>query len=194
MAAVQYYPQPTYYKKIMAQATAVMNWCFTSNNPESEPRFQKSIMKYLVFGREVGESGTPHLQGYVQLLQRKRLSFLRNNMGGSFHWESAKGNCSQNQEYCKKDGNFQEFGEARLSANEKRKRNRAEKCEEIKEMTKGKRRRLSMAERFPNMVKDIDALQMFVPKRTDAPKVLYLYGDTGSTITAIQNAIMDEIS
>lgn len=38
-------------------------WCFTINNwtPDDVPEFKN--MEYLVFGREKGEDGTPHLQG-----------------------------------------------------------------------------------------------------------------------------------
>lgn len=35
-------------------------------------------MQCIIAGIEVGENGTPHLQGYVQLTKRHRLSWLKN--------------------------------------------------------------------------------------------------------------------
>jgi hypothetical protein len=88
-------------------------WCFTLNNyTEQDVERLKSPggdVVYLVAGREVGESGTPHLQGFVKFKSRKRLSQVKAIIGSTAHVE-----CSRNQpasiEYCKKDQNFFEFG------------------------------------------------------------------------------------
>ncbi len=64
---------------------------------------------YLVYGREVGDEGTPHLQGYVQFLRKLRLSGVR-RLHAKAHWEVAKGSAKQNLEYCSKQGDVQEFG------------------------------------------------------------------------------------
>jgi len=70
-----------------------------------------NTVEYLVFGKEVGDSGTPHLQGFVKFRERKRLQqvkqLLRND---TVHCEVAR-HVVQAAEYCKKDGEFQEFGE-----------------------------------------------------------------------------------
>lgn len=49
------------------------NWCFTVNNYTAEEIVAvKSLeYKYLVIGFEVGEEGTPHLQCYVELTNRR---------------------------------------------------------------------------------------------------------------------------
>ncbi|QDZ59982.1 replication-associated protein [Beaked whale circovirus] len=90
-------------------------WCFTVNNPtEADEEAVKSLTeksKYLICGREKGESGTPHLQGFVNLKRTQRLAGLKKLIPRA-HFEKAKGSDSDNKKYCSKDGNLLiEFGE-----------------------------------------------------------------------------------
>nr|WPR18740.1 MAG: replication polyprotein [Skomarfal virus 54] len=97
-------------------------WCFTINNytPDDEQRLERlggdldgNAIRYLVFGREVGErGGTPHLQGYVVFGARKRLNAVRDIIGRTGHYEVARGGGHACASYCRKDGNFVEFGDA----------------------------------------------------------------------------------
>ncbi|ACQ78166.1 putative Rep protein [Circovirus-like genome CB-A] len=84
------------------------NWCFTYNNYDSSPRIQK-CMKYLTYGYEVGESGTPHLQGFV--IFKNAVAKPSQYFKPAYHFEKARGTPQQALEYCQKDGNFKEFGE-----------------------------------------------------------------------------------
>lgn len=66
------------------------------------------VSKFVV-GKEVGESGTPHLQGYILFNQRVRpLSLFPPTVdwGKKLHWEAAKGSPDQNFQYCTKDGDY----------------------------------------------------------------------------------------
>jgi len=96
----------------MTQTGNAKNWCFTVNNPtpETTPSFDSTKMKYLVYGRETGENGTPHLQGYVSFIRRRKFNSLKKDMPTA-HLEVAKGSPEVNFQYCSKDGDFEQFGE-----------------------------------------------------------------------------------
>lgn len=102
----------------MPRANAVKNYVFTLNNPtpaevESLTSTWEQHYTYLVFGREVGDSGTPHLQGYFSLITRKRLNQARTCPGlQRAHLEVMRGTSAQATAYCKKEGDYEEFGEA----------------------------------------------------------------------------------
>jgi len=92
-------------------------WCFTLNNYtyDDELALQAFDCQYLVYGREVGSAGTPHLQGYMELGlgHRMRIGTLKDAIGlNNIHLESRKGKGWQAAEYCKKDGDVFEKGEA----------------------------------------------------------------------------------
>ena len=70
--------------------------------------------KYLIFGKEVGEKGTPHLQGYVCFENPRTLSSLK-KLSGTAHWEASLGTPKQASEYCEKDGDVFEKGVRPLS-------------------------------------------------------------------------------
>jgi Putative viral replication protein./RNA helicase. len=87
------------------------NWCFTVNNHTvlDDQLLQDMPYSYLLYGHEVGQEGTPHLQGYVQFQKKLRLSALK-KLHPTAHWEPAKGSSTDNYEYCTKEGDYQEFG------------------------------------------------------------------------------------
>lgn len=89
-------------------------FCFTWNNPESDhgaflESFATVHCQYLVYGKEVGDSGTPHYQGFFTLKTKKRIPALR-KLGVCCHLEPTKGTSLQASDYCKKDGDYVEFG------------------------------------------------------------------------------------
>ena len=86
------------------------NWCFTINNPSPEdiPELwaQEDLakIKLLCYQLEMGESGTPHYQGYLETVQPIRLSGLKKFPGlRTAHLESRKGSRQQALIYCSKD-------------------------------------------------------------------------------------------
>ncbi|GAH09699.1 unnamed protein product, partial [marine sediment metagenome] len=96
------------------------HWCWTLNNPtpdecahigclcvESPPGY----CRYLVMGHEVGEAGTPHLQGYLELVKQVRMTWLQEHVNDRAHYEGRRASREAARDYCKKDGEWLEFGE-----------------------------------------------------------------------------------
>lgn len=92
------------------------NFVFTLNNytAEEEEAVKAWVCVYLIFGKEVGEEGTPHLQGYVAFANARTLSALK-KLSLRAHWEIARGTPKQASEYCEKDGVVFEIGTRPLS-------------------------------------------------------------------------------
>jgi len=91
-------------------------YCFTLNNyTEDEYASIKGVCQsesvYAIVGREVGESGTPHLQGYIRFKKSYRFHTIKDRLLPRCHIEVAAGSPSSNRIYCSKDGNFEEFGD-----------------------------------------------------------------------------------
>lgn len=118
-----------------SQGPRAKNWCFTLNNytPADLDRLSAPIagVEYLIFGREVGSSGTPHLQGTVCFQSRKRLQQVISLIGQA-HCTITR-YLSQSIEYCKKDGDFTEVGDLPESA---RKKEEKSELEEFKQSVK----------------------------------------------------------
>lgn len=86
-------------------------WCFTVNNPTADDGalLTEDLVEYLVMGRETGENGTSHIQGFVILNKRYRIAGLSKLLPRG-HLEAMKGTPQQASDYCKKDGDFMEIG------------------------------------------------------------------------------------
>ena len=66
-------------------------------------------VKYMIYGREIGEEGTPHLQGYIAFVSQKTFSAVK-SIHPRAHWEVAKGDAESNREYCSKENDYIEVG------------------------------------------------------------------------------------
>lgn len=93
-------------------------WCFTVNNPTAEDNQRVADflggtnVSYGIVGREnAPTTGTPHLQGYLILVNSQRRSYLLNNLSPRGSYRSANGTPEHNRAYCSKDGDFDEYGE-----------------------------------------------------------------------------------
>lgn len=102
----------------MAQGSAALHWCFTKNNPGREtdliPLVARELCTYVVAGFEIGKQGTPHIQGFLSLARRRRLTALLKAFKGTLyegaHWEIAKGTPKEASDYCKKEDKFEVHG------------------------------------------------------------------------------------
>lgn len=94
------------------QDSQCVRWCFTLNNYKSEDVEKIKLVssnssKYWLFGFEVGEKGTPHLQGYVELKKKARLTEIKKLYDiKEIHWEKCKGKRESNLNYCTKDKHY----------------------------------------------------------------------------------------
>lgn len=95
-------------------------YCFTLNNPTQEEMKKieaikaDDLIRYLIYGEEIGESKTPHLQGYIELHRQCRMPQVKKLLSDRVHLEKRKGTRSQAIDYCKKDGKFHEVGQISL--------------------------------------------------------------------------------
>ncbi|MDB4369183.1 hypothetical protein N9Z56_01270 [bacterium] len=98
-------------------------WCFTLNNyTESDLTYlnEKAVtVRYMIVGKEVGDAGTPHLQGYVSFKNAVRMVSVKLVVGLRAHVEIAKGTLEQNVKYCSKEGDYKEWGERPMFQSEK---------------------------------------------------------------------------
>lgn len=82
-------------------------WCFTLNNyTEEEYDTLTQVLSEkgkVIIGKEKGEEGTPHLQGYIECKNAIYFNSLKKLMPRA-HIEKAKGTLEQNVAYCSKEG------------------------------------------------------------------------------------------
>jgi len=82
------------------------SWSFTLNNYTDKDctLLDNLVCKYVIYGKEIGEKGTPHLQGCIILCNASRLSSLKKILPTA-HWEITK-STTASINYCMKENNF----------------------------------------------------------------------------------------
>lgn len=157
------------------------NFVFTWNNytEESEKRLKDwPTAVYGVYGREVApETGTPHLQGYLELKDSVSWDKINKKFPGVYTSER-KGTQAQAIAYCKKDGDFVEWGTPKSQNQGKR-----TDLEGVADMVKSGASLKRVAEEYPTayikFYKGIWALKsILLSPRDEVPKVTVLYGAT----------------
>lgn len=92
-------------------------FCFTCNNythqhvVHLQQLHETKVAKYIVYGREVSSTLTPHLQGFVIFNNKQSVGAAIKHLHGC-HVEVRSPNATNKQaaDYCKKDGDYDEFG------------------------------------------------------------------------------------
>lgn len=95
--------------KATKQESPCSNWCFTLNNWTEEEysylvSYLSSNSSYII-GKEIGEEGTPHLQGWFCLHKKKRFTGIK-KIFTRWHVEKMKGTRYDNLIYCSKQGDY----------------------------------------------------------------------------------------
>lgn len=166
------------------------NWCFTINNysgdDEDLVRALQTVCSYVVYGREVGAEGTPHLQGFLCLKAKKRMATLKKLLPRA-HLEvkSKRSTMEEASTYCKKDGNFWEFGSLPEDGTAKGLKVIADNYEETVELAKAGRTDEIGAEhllKYYNTIKKIAHDNKKMPENltwTNPPNI-WIWGPTGT--------------
>ena len=169
-------------------------FCFTIHNYTKKDltkfhELAESLDKhhYICYGLEKApNTGTKHIQGYIELNQSQRFTFLHNYFKFSykgkpmkFHIDIANGTAEQNKKYTSKEGDFYEFGEPTTQGARNDLKN-------IKEEIKANPKRLNeIIDEYGNnlqQVKYAQSLQSVYFKHRDSknpPQVLWLFGRSG---------------
>jgi len=95
------------------QGTERKYYCFTVHNYEADYDIiihqLKAISNKGIVGKEIcPTTGKKHLQGYIELKKKTRITALK--IKGKPHWEACKGNETQNITYCQKENDYVMWG------------------------------------------------------------------------------------
>ncbi|AXQ66223.1 MAG: putative viral replication protein [Cressdnaviricota sp.] len=159
-------------------------WCFTINNPTSSDDECLSILKekssYIVWTPEVGSSGTPHYQGYVEFSTRRTFKSVKADMPRAY-LAKRKGSAVQAAAYCKKTNSEQtnEFGE--ISQPLQGKRTDLDKVKEL--LDRGTAEKEIADSHFGSWVryrKSFTAYRLLSVKRDWPCSIIWITGPSGS--------------
>jgi len=187
----------------MPRLRPLLHFCFTLNNyveEEDVPRLSayfEEEAKYWIIGREVGDGGTPHLQGYASLSRRCSFNAVRNKLGSRCHIEGARGTARQNREYCSKGGNFIEGGQINEGAAAPKSRDELGAAF-VAAVRQGNRGVLEFADSFPgtyifsgsNMLRN--ALSLRPPVERPNISVRWFYGEPGVGKSRLAHQLLPE--
>lgn len=152
------------------------SWCFTLNNySENDITLLKDIdCSYLIFGKEVGESGTPHLQGFITFKTTKRLTGLKKLHKG-IHWEISR-NVEASINYCMKDKDY--FIKDNRKQGERNDLKRMIDCMEKNGLQTAIENYKETYVKYSNGIEKL-AGRLQKP-RTEKPHIVWIYGSTGT--------------
>ena len=153
------------------------DYCYTLNNYSEEQyeKFKLIPCRYQVIGKEVGESGTRHLQGYIYFVNPRSFDSVRKLLD-KCHLEITKGKPKEASDYCKKDGDFWEIGDIP----EQGKRTDVELVREQLKMGNGIRGVVKIATNLQQIKIAESILCYEEPKRDWEAEVFWYWGLTGT--------------
>lgn len=163
------------------------DYCFTINNYTDEDLDALLVLqaapnlKYLICGKEKGEEGTPHIQGYVYFKNPVVFATVKAFLPRA-HIEATKGSVDQNIEYCSKEGDFLEHGERPVSQKRKGELGAEFWAAQLELAKKG---RIHECDPKIQITHDLALHRIAVkhapmPADADGPTGLWYYGDTGT--------------
>lgn len=153
-------------------------YSFTLNNYTSDQvaSLKELKYKYVILGDELGESGTPHIQGYIVFSSPISFSSIKKKIPKA-HIEVSKGNAEQNREYCSKQKVLFEDGEIPQKAG---KRTDIDHVRDVLQETPSMREVTLVAQSYQAVKIAEQYLKYHERKRNWKPTVKWYYGDTGT--------------
>ncbi|UBJ25905.1 replication-associated protein [Red panda feces-associated circular DNA virus 14] len=170
------------------QSSQAKRWLFTLNNFSEVERDGllerlRELSSYFIVGRERGEEGTPHLQGYIIFKSQYRLARVKDLVSQRAHFEIARGSPASNRVYCSKENDFVEFGSCPRADGHK---NRDELALEWNDaFGRGREGLAGFAESNPGCAAFSrhtllrNSLAAAVPRERPGVRVEWFYGDPG---------------
>lgn len=175
-------------------------YCFTINNWQESDLEQcqalASRAQYIIVGKEVGDEGTPHLQGYIYFRVQTQFNTVKKALPRA-HIEAAQGSPQQNYEYCSKQEVIYESGDRPMQG--KRTELDAAVEDVKKEIKAGSSRPMKrIAEDHPNTFvkfhKGLIALaNELVEPRREIPEVVVYFGPTGAGKSKAAREFLGEV-
>lgn len=155
----------------------------------------KENVSYMIVGKEIGEQGTPHIQGFTSWKNAKTLKAMIKQMPIRVaKVQVATGTPFQNFKYCSKEKNFIEYG-TRPEENKQGKRN---DLIEIKKKIANNEKIKTLLEtddiaNFQQLKYAEGLKKYYEKKRTHKPIVKWYYGPTGTgkTKTAYEDFVRE---
>lgn len=166
----------------MSKQRQFYDFCFTINNyTQHDERYLSNAYKdgvasYVIYGKEIGEQGTNHLQGFIQFNRATSLSMAKHYLPRA-HLEPRKGTVKEAIIYCRKEGDVIEYGEST------RQGYRSDLTEVTNLISKGfsiehVAKRCNV--QYVKYHKGIEKLRnMYIQDRTECANVEVFYGESG---------------
>lgn len=152
-------------------------YVFTLNNwtEDEYEKIKKISCDYLIIGKETGESGTPHLQGFIYKKSVLTFNGIKKSIPRA-HIEAMKGTAEQASTYCKKENNFYEHGEHPVG---KGTRTDLDAVRDVIKET-GKMSEVVQVATSYQSVRMAECILKYNEKpRNWKPNVIWIYGETG---------------
>lgn len=160
-------------------------WCFTINNYDEEnwKLLKEMDCTYLVMGKEMSSTGTPHIQGYIYFKNAR----TRNGISKTKEFKraalfAAKGTAIDNEKYCKKEG--REVFEKGMMPQQGERTDLLKLKDVIDKCGNDLSALFSNEETFGSAITNIKGLMIYMNTklvhRDKPPICIWLYGKTGT--------------
>lgn len=167
-------------------------YCFTLNNYTEEETAElsqcKPPLKGMWWGREVGENGTPHLQGYMTLTKPMRITGIAKIPGcRRMHLEVRRGTHQEAITYCGKESPLEKYGDTTRAQGSRSDLDRARRL-----ATEGGMRAVTLTEKHQGIVVAEKFLTYHEEPRDWKPRIDWYWGPTNTFKSSVARAMLED--